>query len=112
MRNSGSEWAGFDGPSAPVKLRRKKKLDLHTRVDVSLLNRNEHNEAFRDALHNDEVAYQTRMALPHEWLNILADLSVMAPGMYLSDKVICNYLLNCWWALRFTPNARPIYLAF
>ena len=101
-----------DAPKGPAKLRRKKKGKVGTKVDTSHINRNEHNEVQREAIHGDEVEYQIRKAFPFEWLEILSTLGALEPKTFLSDKIINNYLLTCWWALRFAPQAGPIYLGF
>jgi hypothetical protein len=109
---SGSEYCPSDVPKGPAKLRKETKETLVAKVDSSNINRNEHDQAMRDNIHNDEVAYQTRIALPHEWLEVLRSLDVFRPKTFLSEKVICNYLLDCWWSHRFDPHTRPIYLPF
>lgn len=43
---------------------------------------------------------------------MFTSLDVLGHKRYLSEKVICNYALESWWDLRFSPGRRPIYLAF
>jgi len=58
------------------------------------------------------VEYEKRKGLAGEFLEVLSSLDVLDDGRQLSEKVICNYLLDRWWDLRFSPGKRPIYLAF
>ena len=66
----------------------------------------------REKIHKDEMAYQKRVGMPYEWLDVLINLDVFSPKTFLSEKVICNHLLDCWWTHRFDPYTRPIYLPF
>ena len=86
--------------------------DPADRVDSSQINRNERDPALREAMQLDQVAYETRKANPVEWLEVLKNLDVLDDGRQLSEKVICNFLLDLWWDLRFAPGTRPLYLPF
>lgn len=66
----------------------------------------------RQAIYHDQVEYETKKADPFEWQQVLKDLDVLQPGNYLSEKVVCNYIMDQWWDIRFAPGRRPIYLPF
>jgi hypothetical protein len=78
-------------------------------VDSSHINKNEKDKEMRIAIHKDQVAYERRKSNGDE---VLGDLHVMEDEQQLSEKVICNNLLDHWWDVRFSPGKRPIYLAF
>lgn len=65
----------------------------------------------REAIQKDEAEFQARKADPLDWLEVLRDLDVLSPGRFLSDRVICHYLLGVWWAIRFEERGF-IYLPF
>ena len=50
--------------------------------------------------------------MPYEWLEVLRCLDILAPGEQVSEKVICNHILDFWWGLRFRLRKGPIYLPF
>lgn len=81
-------------------------------MDSSQINRNEKDVARRKAIDDDEKAYQRRKSDPNESLEVLVSLDVLGDGRQLSEKVICNYVLDHWWDVRFSPGKRPIYLSF
>lgn len=99
-------------PGGPAALRTKTKKKVAKLVDSSKINRNEIDQAQRIAIHKDQVEYENRKGLGPELEEVLSNLNVFEDRRYLSDKVICNFLLDQWWDLRFSPGRRPIYLAF
>lgn len=109
---SGSEYVLSDQPGGPAKLRETKKEKIGKKVDSSQINRNERDEARRKAIHLDQVQYESMKADSDEWLEVLKSLEVLGHRRYLSEKVICNYTLDHWWDVRFSPGKRPIYLLF
>lgn len=111
MHTSDSEFILSDQQRGPAELRERSNQTLVV-VDSSSINRNESNQTLRNQIYQDEKEYQVRKALPYEWLEVLQSLPVIGPKRYLSEKVICNYLLDCWWALRFSPQIGATYLPF
>ena len=85
---------------------------MGNRVQSSQIDPNQTNEVQRRAIQLDQVQYESRKADPLEWLDVLRNLGVLRPMTYLNEKVICNYVLDQWWNVRFIPGRRPIYLQF
>jgi hypothetical protein len=101
-----------DAPRGPAELKKKRKHRAAEMVDSSLINPNEHRKAQRDEIQKDEETYQRRKGSAWEWVEVYQNLEVFRPRTYLSEKVICNHILDQWWALRFHPHPRPMYLPF
>ena len=109
---SGSEFVPSDELRGPARLKKTKKTKTADKIDSSQINKNEADPALRNAIHLDESSYLRRKANPREWSYVLQNLKVFGPNRRLDEKAICNYLLDCWWDLRFVPHTRPIYLLF
>ena len=60
----------------------------------------------------NQMAYIWAKASPYEWLDILEDLDVFSPESWLSEKVICRYLMDSWWPLRHEALTTCTYLSF
>ena len=85
---------------------------MEDRVDSTQIDRNEMDEVQRQAIKHDEAGYQYRKSLEEEWIEVLGNLDVLEDGRQVSEKVICNNILQHWWDVRFSPGERPIYLPF
>lgn len=109
---SGSEFLPSDRSGEPARLKKTARKKAGKKVDSSQINRNEKDQAQRTAIQRDQVAYELRKSDVNEWLEVLRSLDVLQDRRMLSEKVICNYLLDGWWDVRFSPGKRPIYLAF
>ena len=101
-----------DEPGGQATLKKKRREKAAKMVDSSGIDKNEKDQAQRKAIHDDQVEYEKRKSMLEETLEVLRSLDVMGPGRQLSEKVICNYLLDHWWDLRFAPGKRPLYLPF
>lgn len=80
--------------------------------DTSNIDPNEHRSERRAEIHSNQLAFVERKSNPLLWTTVLKDLHVFQNGEQLSEMVICNNLLDCWWAVRFDNRDRPIYLPF
>jgi len=108
---SGSEYVPSGGLTTPINLEEEEEHMFTEIIYTSGIDPNEHNEAQRSVIHEDEVNFIRRKANPNEWSVVFTNLEEFLPGKQLNEKVICN-LLNLWWPLRFDPGGRPVYLAF
>jgi len=60
----------------------------------------------------NQMAYLRARASPYEWQDILSDLTIFAPGRWLSEKVICRPLMDSWWSRRHEAQTGCTYLSF
>lgn len=81
-------------------------------VDSSHIDRNEGDQARRDAIHRDQLEYKTRKSSPDQWAEVLHHLNSAGIHGHLYPKIISNHILEKWWDVKFSPGGRPIYLAF
>ncbi|KAF9779913.1 hypothetical protein BJ322DRAFT_1167208, partial [Thelephora terrestris] len=109
---SGSEFIPSDQPGGPARLRKPPKEKFAKKVDASNINRNETSEARRKAIQDDQVHYERRKTSPDEWIEVIEETKSAGHSQHLNPKIMCNYILEKWWDVRFAPGKRPIYLSF
>jgi hypothetical protein len=112
MPLSGSDYVPSDeGREPPVVKEKRSAVNVKkTFVDVTLINRNKMDKAQRAAIERDQRHYEVRKAQPDQLVETLRTLSALKHGVFLTNTIICNYILDHWWDLRFSPGRRPIYL--
>jgi len=74
--------------------------------------RNEIDPRVRNMMERNHMAYLRQKATPYEWQDILANLNILGPQQWLSEKVICRDLMDLWWPLRHESQTGCVYLPF
>lgn len=113
LLTSGSEWTPSHGNKSPLRLRKRSKEKAGADEDFSHVDPNEKDADKRELIKEEEGNYRKRMSLFHEWTEVIRSLGVLDDGKWLSEKVICNQILDQWWIIKNSYSRRsPIYLAY
>lgn len=92
--------------------RRRRHLEPLVWDGVTRQEKNRVVREFRTLIVENHRTYLSLKGSPYEWQEMLDTLEVFGPNKWLSEKVICRFLMDHWWPLRYGSETGLVYLPF